>query len=835
MAVAFRSAASADNASSTNHTVTKPAGVVSGDVLLAILTFNANAVTVTPPAGWTLVDALDDTGHAQHSHVFHRVAGGSEPSSWTFTTSGAVASTTSATAWTGVDTTTPIDAHATNLIAATTKPLLALPALTTTVANAMLVGVAAAKKASAAVTFTPPDSRATAQILTTSYQAGTVNSSDRYSMERIGRYADLWAFDVATSGTLSIRSATSGGGFSDSYMILYDSSLAVVAQDDDSAGSNFPLISSVSVTPGRYWVELLGRSVGGTGSYQIRAELGTATLDSTTLAAALDMTEVVDHQYLVGGTQDLAHTVAYQAQASAGAAAVGQFVASEQCSGTTFLVALTPLLPTTQTVTPSSIASEEAVGSPTVTQPQTVSPTSIASEEAVGAPTVTTSATVAPGSIASGESVGAPSVTQINPTPELDRWSDSAGLAFTLTDLWRPDGAGGWATRARQVARFTDYESSQVVIPRAVGGGQRTARVTVSIHDPIVAYAQPYRWMLKATWHGRVVFWGPLTRPEISTETDTVTFNAVDPSLRCVSHFVRIGDQVLNSTGGDPPNPFNEKRPENPHEGWVPASGQGYRMLIDCAQLSTDQALQYPPLGIVYGHDDGPVLESDTNLKAAFGRGAPVWESIGSLSENQVAPEFELAPTDAIEGAYAVLCVYERQGEYDAISDTTYTPRRVVFHAGFGKDNAHITHTPGGTLVTHAHVLSQDGKHRVSRVARDAATLYGVYVDWKASDHNFPATSNELLRGVGDQILDAYSTPPNFLTITPKVDAEYLYLRDFIIGSEILVAIRRGEHQFASVARVTTVRLTQEGQAGAVVQELDIVPAVIADADDEES
>ncbi|WP_226652497.1 hypothetical protein [Streptomyces hydrogenans] len=85
--------------------VTKPTGTASGDLLTAFVTSNYQAVTA--PAGWT---KLDDYGiETFRVHVFRKVAGGSEPSSFTFSVPSAATLLCQASAWRGVDNATPID------------------------------------------------------------------------------------------------------------------------------------------------------------------------------------------------------------------------------------------------------------------------------------------------------------------------------------------------------------------------------------------------------------------------------------------------------------------------------------------------------------------------------------------------------------------------------------------------------------------------------------------------------------------------------------------------------------------------------------------------------
>lgn len=91
MPMAYASQASATPSSGTAITITKPAGTVSGDVLVAMVEVRlvGGAPTVTPPAGWTLVGTAL-LGSNNRVGVWTRVAGGSEPANYTWTASASV-------------------------------------------------------------------------------------------------------------------------------------------------------------------------------------------------------------------------------------------------------------------------------------------------------------------------------------------------------------------------------------------------------------------------------------------------------------------------------------------------------------------------------------------------------------------------------------------------------------------------------------------------------------------------------------------------------------------------------------------------------------------------
>jgi hypothetical protein len=111
------SATSNSSAGGSNIAVTKPTGVASGDVLIA---FGATTETTpyfdTVPSGWTQFEssATGDTPGLFRASAWYKVAGGSEPSSYTWGSSGASGAgaplVVLIAAFRGVDNTTPIDA-----------------------------------------------------------------------------------------------------------------------------------------------------------------------------------------------------------------------------------------------------------------------------------------------------------------------------------------------------------------------------------------------------------------------------------------------------------------------------------------------------------------------------------------------------------------------------------------------------------------------------------------------------------------------------------------------------------------------------------------------------
>lgn len=94
-------------AAATSTTVTKPTGVVSGDFLLAIVTHDGTADTITA-SGWTLA-APYVSGSDINGALYYKVAGGSEPANYTFSTIASHAIAAAIVAYTNVVTAQPFD------------------------------------------------------------------------------------------------------------------------------------------------------------------------------------------------------------------------------------------------------------------------------------------------------------------------------------------------------------------------------------------------------------------------------------------------------------------------------------------------------------------------------------------------------------------------------------------------------------------------------------------------------------------------------------------------------------------------------------------------------
>ncbi len=139
--------------SAASLTISKPAGTVAGDVMIAAVTSTPSSIPITAPAGWTLIQSQQQTASTSSVvSAFYRVAGASEPSSYTWIlASGHAGAVGGIVSYSGVDTAAPLDVSAK---AATPKSLNhAAPSVTTTQTGDMLVTV---HEYTSARRWTPP-------------------------------------------------------------------------------------------------------------------------------------------------------------------------------------------------------------------------------------------------------------------------------------------------------------------------------------------------------------------------------------------------------------------------------------------------------------------------------------------------------------------------------------------------------------------------------------------------------------------------------------------------------------------------------------------------------
>ncbi|MFN8222138.1 MAG: hypothetical protein U0R50_02695 [Gaiellales bacterium] len=164
-AVVPRSAVSGGTkAAASALSLARPAGVQSGDLLLAAVSHrSSSAVSVSAPSGWTLVrsdSCAGPGGVVQTQNVYTRLASGSEPGSYGWSFSGAGGAVGAVVAYSGVDAASPVAVSGGGYIrnSAYVKAL----SVNSPIANGMVVAVLGHSDASAIPTPSGMTARAAA-------------------------------------------------------------------------------------------------------------------------------------------------------------------------------------------------------------------------------------------------------------------------------------------------------------------------------------------------------------------------------------------------------------------------------------------------------------------------------------------------------------------------------------------------------------------------------------------------------------------------------------------------------------------------------------------------
>mgnify|MGYP000337719593 FL=1 len=140
MPIAYRAAATVTEfGGSTSVVCNRPTGVVSGDVMVAfVFIYDNPAGAVTGvPSGWTEITQAQQFQVSRYQRAYYKVAGGSEPASYTWTVNNLDTVNIGIVAYSGVDNATPLDATSTS--SSGTSANRTATGLTTATDNAWLV------------------------------------------------------------------------------------------------------------------------------------------------------------------------------------------------------------------------------------------------------------------------------------------------------------------------------------------------------------------------------------------------------------------------------------------------------------------------------------------------------------------------------------------------------------------------------------------------------------------------------------------------------------------------------------------------------------------------
>jgi RHS repeat-associated protein len=175
---------------STSLTLTRPAGTVAGDVLVASIV-TSTAAAITAPTGWVQAARKSTTGTT--TTVYARTATGSDPSNWVFTFATSTRAAGGLSAYTGADPTSPIEDVATNTNTSPTVTVQVSQSVDTVGPNRTLITITG-----------------TATGTTTTPHAGMTERADTATTNATGNVTVHTADQaIAVAGTTGTRTATS--------------------------------------------------------------------------------------------------------------------------------------------------------------------------------------------------------------------------------------------------------------------------------------------------------------------------------------------------------------------------------------------------------------------------------------------------------------------------------------------------------------------------------------------------------------------------------------------------------------------------------------------------
>lgn len=396
--------------------------------------------------------------------------------------------------------------------------------------------------------------------------------------------------------------------------------------------------------------------------------------------------------------------------------------------------------------------------------------------------------------------------------------------------LIRPSKDSG-AVGAEEVV-VSEFEDLKVVHPLNDG---RTCRVTLSIHDPVVAGLTPFAFAVRVLWEDRLepVFFGP-SNISVDYAAEKCFLDAQDPSLRMSHHYIRRGDSALT---GD----------SDPDKGTINADSGGIDLCIEAAQnIATQDARDDPSLGLRSGFFS-PARTRPIGVE----RFQECWFVVQDISKAVGGPDFDMQTVDYWPAdVYSFMNTYLDLGT-DRTSLTPDAPAagEVVLDFGLGADNLSSFQERPGRPTTHCHVHSGDGKYRRTAGATGGSNQTGVFVDAINFDVEVKDGDTEALLEVAQARVLGYGFPPRFLEVTLRPDAVVAHsyghpsftvplgtrAPTVYLGDKVTVRALRGERSYSGDARITAARYIHPGKRGPASVQLTLVPVIAGDTLDGEA
>jgi hypothetical protein len=381
------------------------------------------------------------------------------------------------------------------------------------------------------------------------------------------------------------------------------------------------------------------------------------------------------------------------------------------------------------------------------------------------------------------------------------------------------------------LARLANYTDLEVVDPL---NDARTARMKVSLYDPAVALLKPLSRGLKIVYGDALIFNGIQVSLSFDYAAGTAEIIAHDPTIKLKQGYHRYGDEVVDKG--------------------YPIDGIGMRMLIESSipiEPQLDRAI--PGNHILWGDDDTyrqapkgtnntePPFAGDPAQWRRIIRGDNIWDTLRNVQQTLIGPDFRFRPVDADHPGVQGIPPPGFMVEFDTYTKLeTDRTEQVVFQHNFGTDNAeNVVHEPDGSSTRNYMVVVYPGGERAPTddahraLAHNGASWLeiGIYQGWESSTQQDTA---EILLAKAEAYVRAYAVPPNFFTVTPRIDAANVpqYARDYFVGDLIRAQARKGYREVDLLGRILSATVRQEDSAGNTRVELECVPPIDPDLDE---
>lgn len=379
-------------------------------------------------------------------------------------------------------------------------------------------------------------------------------------------------------------------------------------------------------------------------------------------------------------------------------------------------------------------------------------------------------------------------------------------------------------------ATVTQREQTACPVPL---NDARTAGVRIPIDHAASAEVTPLKRMLRIYYRQSEnpdpAFWGVITDPDWNFQEGYVDVPAVDQWFRLNRAFARFGDVVVG--------PSTDKHPPNSKTDYTTI-----RNLIIAAENTAAQALAgYPDLGIkrTGAGTSNSASAAPAGYTTQIERGANVAQKMLEIIKGAYGPDVQLYPKTGLGASasgtpyYSALRTFDLQGT-DRTASLTF--RCVEPEGGTANNVQDANWNPQGSQVKNHHtsIVQGDNKRPGIRVQASHGLSwadFGPLSGWdNPSGSNTKRTSVKALEGHALSILERLSRPPNFITLTAKVEPSIgtnpwpQWLRDFDVGDRCNVVISKSNMVYSGVVRIMAVRPQQIDSADNARVDIDVAP-----------